>query len=233
VRLAGDFGSHVKLDKLAKQLRRDLTASPKKAAALGLMLLVAAYFWLPMIWGWLGPKQTKQPVAAGSVILEDEQPTNNSLKSKAGRTFRWEQVRHRMLADPLMASAEYDVAWPDPFRSDSVAAAAQAASAAPAGETLAGVVDPAGLGLVLTSAVVGPKRRTAIISGRTYCEGETVKPAVSASESAGASVAPLEFRLEKIGPWEVELTALGQRYTLQLARAQLTGGDELIHHDND
>jgi hypothetical protein len=40
----------VKLDKLVKQLRRDATANPKKTALLGVMALVALYFWGPLLW---------------------------------------------------------------------------------------------------------------------------------------------------------------------------------------
>jgi hypothetical protein len=214
----------VKLDKLAKQLRRDLSASPQKAAALGVMLLVAAYFWLPMIWGWLGPKTAPKPAVAGSVILEDEQPTITSAQAKASRTFPWEQVRRRMLADPLMASAEYDAAWLDPFRTNPLAASAPVAATGNTETVPSVALDPAGLGLVLTGAVVGPKRRTAIISGRSYLEGEVVKP------SAAMGPTPIEFCLEKITARGVELTAGGQRYTLKLGRAQLGTDDELIDH---
>ena len=49
----------MKLDKLARQLRRDVAASPKKAVALGLMVLVALYFWAPMVWKWIAPDQGK------------------------------------------------------------------------------------------------------------------------------------------------------------------------------
>ncbi|MCU0877945.1 MAG: hypothetical protein MUF06_09190 [Pirellulaceae bacterium] len=214
----------MKLDKLAKQLRRDLSASPKKAAALGVMLLVAAYFWLPMIWGWLGPKTTQKPVATGSVILEDEHPTSASAAAKASRTFPWEQVRRRMLADPLMASAEYDAAWLDPFRRDPLTASAPPAGPESTNATPSAVLDPAGLGLVLTGAVVGPKRRTAIISGRSYLEGEIVKP------NTAPGPTPIEFCLEKITARGVELTAGGKSYTLKLGRAQLGTDDELIDH---
>jgi hypothetical protein len=217
----------VKLDKLAKQLRRDLSASPKKAAALGVMLLVAAYFWLPMVGGWLVPESKRKPVATGSVILEDEQPTSGSARSKLGGTFPWEQVRRRMLADPLMASAEYDASWVDPFRVDPRVEQAVLAGPATAEPPPSASLDPTSVGLVLTGAVVGPKRRTAIISGRSYFEGETVKP------SAAVGPAPIEFRLETITSRGVELAAGGKRYKLELARARLGADDEFIRHDRD
>jgi hypothetical protein len=132
-----------------------------------------------------------------------------------------------MLADPLMASAEYDASWVDPFRGDARAGHAASAEPATAEPPPSVSFDPASLGLVLTGAIVGPKRRTAIISGRSYFEGETVRP------NTATGPAPIEFRLETITSRGVELAAGGKRYKLQLARAQLGADDELIHHHRD
>ena len=42
------------LERFAKRLRREVIANPKKAAILGIMLLVAIYFWTPLVMGWMG-----------------------------------------------------------------------------------------------------------------------------------------------------------------------------------
>ena len=59
----------VKLDKLTKQLRRDIAANPKKAAALGLMVLVALYFWGPLVWSWFAPAAARESSKASNVAL--------------------------------------------------------------------------------------------------------------------------------------------------------------------
>lgn len=53
------------LDKLAKRLKRDVRRSPKKAVALGLLCLVALWFWLPLLWGWVAPEQTASAESSG------------------------------------------------------------------------------------------------------------------------------------------------------------------------
>ena len=63
----------MKLDKLLKRLKRDAAASPQKAGALGLMVVVALYFWAPLVMKHL-PKGKPKPgaTAAGPVILGDD-----------------------------------------------------------------------------------------------------------------------------------------------------------------
>ena len=84
----------MKLDKLLKQAKRDLVASPKKAAVLGLMLLVAAYFWGPLLWKWMAPSGTAS--AKGdqtALILTDDPVLPDAAKAKGGKAkaFRWDE----------------------------------------------------------------------------------------------------------------------------------------------
>jgi hypothetical protein len=215
----------VKLDKIFRQVRRDLTASPKKAAALGLMILVALYFWVPMVWGWIAPEANagKQVVDASEVILEDDPVDPVTTAKKSGKVFAWEKVRRKVAADPRMTPALYEVTWSDPFplvHDDAKAGAAQttaglAQASAP--------VDPAALGLKLTSVAIGAKSRSAIINGEKYREGESV-PAEGSDTQSGSGVA---FRVTHIGFREVELEYQGRTYTLELSRPRLAPGDAL------
>jgi hypothetical protein len=222
----------VKLDKLARQLRRDISASPKKAAALGLMLVVACYFWAPMVWGWIKPGRGQPRVTADSgVILDDDPPDPVTQARKSKHVFAWEKVRKAVTADPRMTSALFDTAWRDPFRHQgNQLTSEQALAAAAQGEKpIVPEVDPSSAGLTLTSVAVGPRRRSATIAGETYTEGETIKP-VGAD---GQPVPSVEFRLVKVDYRGVELERSGRTYKLELQRARLAQGDEITSQPRD
>ncbi|MCI0358694.1 MAG: hypothetical protein L0211_09450 [Planctomycetaceae bacterium] len=212
----------MKLDKLARQIRRDLAASPKKAAALGLMVLVALYFWAPLVWGWIKSAKgdAKPVVAASEVILEDEPADPAKSVRKQGRVFSWEKVRRKVVADPHMTPALYDATWSDPFRPDRSPAAGPATARAP---TASSQVDPAALGMKVTSVAIGPQHRTAIINGEKYREGELV-PLMGANRQP---VAGIEFRLVHVGFHEVQLEYQAVTFTLELSRPRLAPGDSI------
>src|SRR5437660_3518976 len=86
----------VSLNKVTSQLRRDLAANPKKAAALALMVAVALYFWGPLAWKFIKASGAKQNSKANmaSLILTDD-PIEPSQQTKGGLRirFRWERAR--------------------------------------------------------------------------------------------------------------------------------------------
>lgn len=213
----------MKLDKIARQIRRDIAASPKKAAVLGLMVLVALYFWAPMIWGWIKPSDggSKAVASATEVILEDEPIDPVKATKKEGRKFSWEKVRRKMAADPRMTPAVYDASWPDPFRLAEAGTAGTTVKTGPQ-TPAAAPIDPAALGLKLTSVAISAQRRAAVISGDKYREGELV-PMGGKDKASPTGIA---FRLTKVGFHEVQLEYQGQTYTLELDRPQLAPGDE-------
>lgn len=214
----------MKLDKIARQIRRDIAASPRKAAVLGLMVLVALYFWLPMIWGWIKPAggNPAAVASASGVILEDEVVDPAKAVKKEGRAFAWEKVRRKVAADPRMTPAVFEASWVDPFRLPPAAAAGNSGTTPPAASGQNLPIDPAVLGLKLTSVAISAQRRAAIISGEKYKEGDLVPT------SGGRSDAPpgIEFRLTKVGFHEVHLEYQGRTYILELSRPRLAPGDQ-------
>jgi hypothetical protein len=229
-RCRGEIGKAVKLDKLARQLRRDISASPKKAAALGLMLVVAIYFWAPMVWGWIKPGSGKaQASSAGDVILEDDPVDPVVQASKSKHVFAWEKVRKHVAADPRMTPALLDPDWRDPFHLLAGESASEQAIAAAALPPQAAEVDPAAAGLVLTSVAIGTRLRSATITGETYHEGEPVRP----TDASGKPIGTLEFRLVKVELHSVELEHHGRTYKLELQRAKLAQGDEITSQRHD
>ncbi|MEX2175605.1 MAG: hypothetical protein WD872_14675 [Pirellulaceae bacterium] len=220
----------MKLDKLARQIRRDMLASPKKAAALSLMILVALYFWAPMVWGWIAPGQgaAENAVAAGDVILEDEAAPARAGTGTSKQVFPWAKVRKQLLADPRMRPRHLEAGWLDPFRAVAKEVAASASDPHAAVAALA-VVEPASVGLKLSSVAIGSRRRMATISGESYSEGEIVKPATKSGEPSS----DVEFRLARVDRHGVELERDGRLFKLEFPRASLAQGDEITRTGPD
>ena len=220
------------LDKLTKQFRRDMAANPKKAALLGLMVVVALYFWGPLAWKFLAAAQSKQRSTAdmASLILTDD-PVDVAQPGKGGRgtsKFRWDKVRQLIRQDARMVSATFDTDWIDPFGKGSsdmrevvvetppedpaIAAAAAAASLA---------IEPKDLGIVLGAVMIGPRTRVATINGESCREGDKIS-----ITPKGDQTSTIEFRLHRIMRQSVQLEINGRIFTLELTPPKLGNGDE-------
>ncbi|MBW8884592.1 MAG: hypothetical protein JF612_07410, partial [Planctomycetia bacterium] len=102
-RAARQLVKAVNLEKLAKQLRRDTAANPKKAAALGLMILVALYFWGPLAWKWFsasGSKRSAKTSLASLILTDDPVEPSQQTKARGGAKFKWEKARQLIKQDP-------------------------------------------------------------------------------------------------------------------------------------
>jgi len=213
----------VKLDKLAKQLRRDIAANPKKAIVLGLMGLVALYFWAPLVWRWISPEGGKKSKAATALILTDdpEEPSQAAQRRAAGK-FRWEKVRQLIAGDVRMGPAKFELQWTDPFAATTKPpsdAAINSPAADVKSQAAALDLDPHEAGVVLSSVMIAGNRRTATINGRNYRVGETIKLAKEGTLGA------VDYRLTRITGRGVELEHRGKKYILLLAPAELAEGD--------
>lgn len=208
----------MKLDRLARQLRRDISANPKKAAALGLMVLVAIYFWAPLVGGWMGKSGSDRTVVAEGLILEDEPVDPVAQARRARQVFPWEKVRKLVQSDPRMTPAAFQTSWRNPFQKLDQAVEQ---TTQPEPRTQASDIDPALAGLTLTGVAIGPRVRAATISGKTYKEGEIVSPL------AGGQPSTVEFQLSRVDYFEIELVRNGKTYILELKRPQLSPGDEI------
>jgi hypothetical protein len=220
----------VSLNHLSSQLRRDLAANPKKAAALGLMVAVALYFWGPLAWKFLKASGTKQNNKANmaSLILTDD-PIEPSQQTKSGSRirFKWERVRQLIQQDPHMLSATFDTSWVDPFGKP----AATAAEAEPTGEThaensgaaaaAAKVIDSQSVGLALGGIMISPRGRMATINGEACREGETVAVTDSRDKTL-----KYELHVLKISRQSVQFEISGRSFSLELSQPRLAPGDD-------
>lgn len=177
--------------KLSKQLQRELKANPQKAGALGLLCLVAAYFWGPLLF----TSDAKKPApvvaappattTAGATVPETAAPSTTKPR------LDWRTLSSKLESDPSMQSVAGSTAEKvgrspfdapvkplrdEPYDSD-LADLLEEAEAA-------GLLDDKpritkqmtstvlnAFPLQLTSTLVGTRARTAIINGKAYSQG--------------------------------------------------------------
>lgn len=196
----------VKLENLAKQIRREALANPKKAGFLGVATLVAAYFWMPLVWGWIGKGNQGAAVAGVVPHAASTIGVDHVAVSKTTNHPSWQQIVRAMHNDPRTMSAPTRTQTRNPFEPTGEAIAEAAAMEKARRPSTA---TPQSLGLVLTSTILGPQRRVARISGKTYSIGQTIE--VSAKDSATAT-----FTLVDVQPRRVVLQNDSQRHELSI-----------------
>jgi hypothetical protein len=221
----------VKLDKLARQFRRDLAANPKKAAALGVMVAVALYCWGPLLWGWAASgRGDEQRVGelASLILTDDPVEATEKARSRSKARFRWETVRPLLAQDPRMASAALEELWLDPFARSAADSAEHsevaAAEAARATASPGAAAPSAERPLVLSSIAISARRRSAMISGARYGVGDWIGVTNQDGSTLGEG-----YRVVNIEPHQVELDRQGQNVVLRLERSRLASGDEIGH----
>lgn len=200
----------MKLDKLGKKLRREATANPKKAAFLGLATLVAAYFWAPLVWGWIGKSDKDVSTAAAKTDATSATvvaaPAGQSATEALPDRPPWPQIVQWMHNDPRTMTAPPLITTRDPFESPTIVVTEAKAAEQPKPKLLA--ITPDIAGLVLTSTIIGPQRRVAQINGKTYVLGQTIELPKD-KQALGA-----DFKLIEIHARRAVLEANGQRLEL-------------------
>jgi hypothetical protein len=167
------------MQNMTKRLRREITANPKKAAILGGMLLVALYFWAPLVGGWLGlGKSGATPVAKGpdpnaamlsgfGAMLSGAPGPQPTTAAASVPKHAWQQVAEWIRNDPRSQPASPAENQRDPFQQTELKSAAVAVAKAAAARKR---YTPETLGLTLTGTLIGSQRRLAVINGQVYPE---------------------------------------------------------------
>ena len=196
-------------DRLKHQLQREIKKNPKQAIALGLLVVVACWFWAPLIVGWLptgagkpGSPATPNAVAA---VATAEQPNSAEPASAAAPT--WSQLAEWMQHDPLMAAAPRLASDRNPFVTPQTEMDAQLAATTKQ-RAKQQPSTPEQAGLTLSSTIVGAQRRTALINGRAYTEGKTIVQIIDGQ--------PVAYELAEVHPKSIVLQQGQQRYELKL-----------------
>jgi len=205
---------------LIKQLRREAARNPAKAGVLGLLVVVALWFWAPLVWGWIGSREgTSQP----SPILPPQVTSNASgaapasTATAAAPATTWQQLVEWRKQDPRTTAADTLKTRRDPFHAIPAPVVEAEVKAAPKAAPV--VLTPEQLGLKLSSTVVGSDRRVALINGRIFREGQVIKCGKEAQE--------ILFRLAEIHSRHVVLERDGHRFELAIPDKKLSNRIEL------
>ena len=218
------------LDRIGKKLRRELTGNPKKAVVLGLLVMVALYFWSPLIWGWIAPERpTNESVAdsTGDGVRSPLWPAETPRSSTAPDdrqtdVFPWTQLVAWMKQDPRTSAAAEIAGQRDPFQpvmKDEVKKQEEekAEEQPPPVET---VRTPQSLGMKLSGTIVSPRGKVALLDGQTYREGQQIGRAEDGKQYV--------FTLAEVHAERIVLERLGMRYDLMIPKATGSGRIELL-----
>jgi hypothetical protein len=223
----------VELDKLLKRLKKDAAASPQKAGALGLMVVVALYFWAPLVMKSL-PKGKPKPgaTAAGPMLLGDDPVLVKAVVHPSSNSPHWDRVREVVANDQLMIAADLHPDWRNPFSQlqhkgdpDAKSTALteplkpdpQSLPAAPA--ITADIAQQQLQTVVLSSLLVGPRGVSAVIRGKLYRVGDVLS-------FGGDNGAPaIEFRITAIDEQGVDLKFDEKPFRLERTKPTLATGE--------
>lgn len=195
------------MNKLIRQLKREIKARPGKAALLGILALVAVAVGLPRLWGLVrsGQGTTSIPPEATTATAPPQAQT------PAEAWLAWHELAELIERTPAMQPVLAKLPGQrDPFAAVASESAPQEAENS---KQLAALdQSPAELGLKLTSTVVGPQRSLAVINGKVLEQGARVPAAQD-----------VEFELVEIHRDAVVLTRGNRRYELKMARSAQSG----------
>lgn len=218
------FGTIVSANRWIKQLRRETARNPGKAGVLGLLLVVALWFWAPLVLGWIGPSKKKDAPSVSTeplpAVSEAATPSPGASSPATAPTpaATWQQLVEWRKQDPLTTAADTLKLRPDPFHA--VEAETPQEDMKAVQETVQPVVlKPEDVGLKVTSTIVGPARRVALINGRTYREGQGIQ--------CGREGQEIAFLLAEVHPWHVVLEREGHRFELAIPKKTLSDRIEL------
>jgi hypothetical protein len=206
--------------RLSRKLRREIKASPRKAAVLAALSFVGLWFWVPLVAKWLG-KTDAEAASTSPVAAAMPQPRNSAASvitattpnvtpgapalTAAGSRRPWQQLLASIERDARMKPATDLGSGRDPFHPLEEKKVKKGAAVLEKPD-----LTPADAGLSLSSTIVGAGDRTALIGRDVYREGDTI----ATTHGEG------EFRLVEIRPREVVLERSGKLYRLDLPTNQ-------------
>lgn len=223
------------LQRLQKQLQREIKRNPQKAGALGLLVLVAGWFWAPLIFAKDEPvpvvpapvaaatnPSPSAPVASTSTASTTavSNPTNNT--STTEKNGSWQAWSRAIEHDPRMKTVGVvtgGTEYRNPF--------APIRKVEPKPEVVETVevevpvvieppISPEEVGLEVTGTILSRERRTAMINGQPYALGDELEPR-----------AGVIFKIAGIGPNGVLLERKGQQFALAIRRSPRAGRIDL------
>lgn len=204
--------SIVNLKQLKSQIRREVKASPAKAAVLGLALCVGIYFWVPMVWKLVGRSKPAAVEAADgtidtTVLMARLGTTMDALSTPTPKPeLPWRELAEQIENDPLMQRGGPLPEVRDPFHGELVATVPELEVQKLEEQQAVAEIDPQKAGLKLSSTLIGPRRNLALINGEVYTVGSQI--------DAGAGVV---FVVAEVSENEVVLVRGDQQFALVIA----------------
>jgi len=228
------------LSKPIRRLGKEAKRNPKRAIALGLLAFVAVWFWTPLIVEWICPKpkitadkdtasvdapQSGQSKNTTFLIFQSKTKNSNNQKQEVDwkQLIKWIEVDAKTVATTGLAALR------DPFTP------VKPKLTSPAGTQLSSKakelqkktpplaeVTPQSAGLSLSSTIVGPRVRVALINGRTYKQGQFVR-VETGDDNGEDKQASVEFKLLEIQPEQATLERSNKKYTLTITKQKKSG----------
>ena len=227
------------MNKIVRQLRREMRTNPKKAVVLGLLGVVAVWFWAPLAASWIAPDDpaaehaaVASPVALSLPEMSPQMPITGQTASdptpETGESpgHSWQQLARWIDADPRTLATKVSCDQRDPFvvpRAEVVEESLDDESGmlpGPSPEELT----PESLGMVLSSTIIGPRDRGARINGKLYQQGESI-----VLELEGQ---PIEFSLAEVHLRHVVLGRNEERFELKIPAPSGAGRIEVFQSRN-
>ena len=206
---------------LVTRLQREVKTNPAKAAGLGVLLLVACYFWAPLLLGFMKPAENSDPApsAAATAAPATTAPTvappgqGPQVAAADALVYDWRKYAQLVEEDAKMRPSAELPSERDPFASPLGAAPAESEQPVAPPVAAAEPITPAEAGLVLTTTLLGARKKIAEIDGKSYAVGDRVEVLTEALKTS--------FRVVEIYPRRVVLESHGKRYELKLPRPLL------------
>jgi hypothetical protein len=194
----------------SKRLQREVLGNPKKAGLLGLLCLVAGYFWAPLLAGSFKEADLTAPATSTDLPPNGVAvPSSANAQTAATASLTWKQVAECLDRTKSQGLAPVPADARDPFKT-AVQAQTQTESVVEV-RTSGPSLSPQDAGLSLSSTMVGPRYSVALIGGESYRIGDEVP---SSTDEA------ISFRLKSIHAKHVMLERNGEEFELALKAAE-------------
>jgi hypothetical protein len=201
----------VKLQQIKRQLEREVKAHPGRAAALGLVILVAGYMWAPLVWSAFAGGSKSPPGGEAPAAVPPPSTAASSDPATAAADAAepsWRQIVQWMQDDPRMLPVNDFSPVRNPF-AVRAAVVRQTADGEPDASTEVEPMTPDLAGLSLSSTAIGSERRAAMINDRAYSQGERIV--------ANVHGRAIEFYLVEVHDRHVVLLHGNQQFQLKMA----------------
>ena len=202
------------LQQLVKRLRRELTANPKKAIILGLVLLVGVYFWVPLLASWMGggsaPAAAKAPDPNADLVPSFTAMLTGQTAAKpkdSQKQYPWSTVAEWLDRDGRTTAADPKGLERNPF---CAVVEKKEVKKVVATKVIKTRLTPKQLSMTLEGTMIGRQRKMAIIDGKSYQEGDVIKV-----RNRQGSV---EFELHEVQARSAILMRDGEPFVLRLPR---------------